>query len=605
MTFEEYKNIESEIPKKPGVYRFINSTDEILYVGKAKNLRKRIASYFTKKYQYAKTRIMISKSFTVLYTIVETEQDALLLENSLVKKHQPKYNIQLKDDKTFPFICIKNERFPRVFLTRKVIKDGSEYLGPYTSVRRVKTILDILRSLFPLRNCNLNLTEENIAKRKFKVCLEFHMKNCLGPCEDLQDEKSYMQSIAQMRKILKGEFGGVIVFLKEQMQFYSENFEFEKAQEIKNKLEILKNYSAKSTIVNPKIHNIDVFGFEEDIANEKYFVNIFKIANGTIIQTKLVELKNKLDESKEEVFAYAIEKLRTEINSTSEEIIIPIDVKLNNDNIKKTIPQRGDKLALLELAQKNVRYYRNQQTIKLSEYSRQAKGNEVLAQLKNDFRLTELPIHIECFDNSNFQGSYPTSSCVVFKNGKPSKKDYRHYNIKTVEGPDDFASMEEVVFRRYRRLLEEGLPLPQLIVIDGGKGQLSSAKKSLVKLEIYGKVAIIGIAKKLEEIYVPDDSLPLLINKKSPSLKVVQQLRNEAHRFAITLHRKKRNTGTLKSEFVDIVGIGEKSIAKLYKHFKSFEAIKKADEKELAKVLDLKKAKIIKSHVEGNDSEKK
>ena len=599
MTTEDYKILEPELPHKPGVYRFYGKEDEILYVGKAKNLKKRVASYFTKNYSFYRIKVLVQNATHLQYTIVETEADALLLENSLIKKYQPKYNIQLKDDKTYPFLCIKNERFPRVFLTRKVIKDGSTYLGPYTSVRRVKTILETLKNIFPLRTCNFNLSEENINAGKFKVCLEYHLGNCIGPCEGFETEEHYNNNITRLQKILKGDTGSVITFLKEEMKTFSHKFEFEKAAEIKKRLEVLKSYQSKSTIVNPKIHNVDVFGIESE--KDRFYVNIFKISNGSIIQTKLIEIKRKLEEQTSEILEYGIAELRQQINSTSTEIVVPLAVNVVDSTIKTiTIPQRGDKLALLELAKRNVQYYRNQQTLKYAENSRAAKGNEVLAQLKNDFRLTELPFHIECFDNSNFQGSYPTSSCVVFKNGKPSKKDYRHYNVKTVEGPNDFASMEEVVYRRYRRLIEEEEPLPQLIIIDGGKGQLSSAVKSLKKLDIYTKVAIAGIAKRLEEIYMPEDSFPLLISKKSPSLKLIQQLRNEAHRFAISLHRKKRNTGTLKSELTDIDGIGQKSIEKLYKHFKSFEAIKNASEANLSEILDKVKAKKLKAHFDKN-----
>ncbi len=595
MTVEDYRQL--DLPDKPGVYRFIDEENQLLYVGKAKNLKKRVSSYFLKKkYDYYRIKVLVQKADRLEFTIVETEQDALLLENSIIKEFQPKYNIQLKDDKTYPYICIKKERFPRVFLTRKIINDGSEYLGPYTSVRKVKTILDLLKQLFPIRTCNFKLTEENINKGKFKVCLEFHMGNCLGPCEGLQSEEQYNANMAQLRHILKGNFSDVIQYLKEAMKAFAEKYEFEKANEFKYKLELLQQYQSKSTIVNPKLNNIEVYAMASD--DVRYYINCFRIANGSIIQTKLVELTAKLNETKEEILSYGILKLRELLKSNYKDLIVPFEVVLSDTELRQAIPQRGDKLKLLELAQKNVQYYRNQQILKYAETSRNKKGMEVVAQIKSDFRLKELPFHIECFDNSNFQGAFPVASMVVFKNGKPSKQEYRHFNIKTVEGPDDYASMEEVVYRRYKRLVEEGESLPQLIIIDGGKGQLNAGKKALEKLEIYGQIAIAGIAKRLEEIFVPDDPYPLLISKKSPSLKVIQQIRNEAHRFAISFHRKKRSTGALKSELSDIEGIGPKSIEKLYQHFKSFKAIKNADLDELGKVINKTQAAKLKAHFE-------
>jgi len=594
MTLATYKeNFEHNIPHKPGVYRFINEEDEVLYVGKAKNLKKRVSSYFNKN-NYGRIKVLVKKASTIKFIIVETEQDALLLENSLIKKYQPRYNIQLKDDKTYPYICIKKERFPRIFLTRRIIKDGSEYLGPYTSVRRVKTILDVLKTIFPLRSCNLNLSDANIKAGKFKVCLEHHLGNCFGPCEDLQTEKNYNESIKQIKQILKGHITKVIVYLKQTMSDYAENFEYEKAAAVKQKLATLEAYQSKSTIVNRSIDNVDVYAMAQE--GKQYFVNCFRLVEGTIIQTKVIELKPKLAETESKILEYGIVALRNQLGSNATEIIVPFEVALPMQGLKVTVPQRGDKLNLLQLAKKNVDYYRNQQTLQNFENKYKKKGNTVLAQLKNDFRLTELPVHIECFDNSNFQGSYPVASMVVFKNGKPDNKSYRHFNIKTVTGPDDFASMEEVVYRRYKRLKEEKLSLPQLIIVDGGKGQLNAAVKSLKKLDLYGKIAVAGIAKRLEEIFMPEDSIPLLINKKSASLKLVQKLRNEAHRFAITFHRKKRSTGSLKSEFTDIKGIGTKSIEKLYLHFKSYDKIKTASENELASILDKNKATLLQKH---------
>jgi len=594
MTLATYKeNFEHNIPHKPGVYRFINEEDEVLYVGKAKNLKKRVSSYFNKN-NYGRIKVLVKKASTIKFIIVETEQDALLLENSLIKKYQPRYNIQLKDDKTYPYICIKKERFPRIFLTRRIIKDGSEYLGPYTSVRRVKTILDVLKTIFPLRSCNLNLSDANIKAGKFKVCLEHHLGNCFGPCEDLQTEENYNESIKQIKQILKGHITKVIVYLKQTMSDYAENFEYEKAAAVKQKLATLEAYQSKSTIVNRSIDNVDVYAMAQE--GKQYFVNCFRLVEGTIIQTKVIELKPKLAETESKILEYGIVALRNQLGSNATEIIVPFEVALPMQGLKVTVPQRGDKLNLLQLAKKNVDYYRNQQTLQNFENKYEKKGNTVLAQLKNDFRLTELPVHIECFDNSNFQGSYPVASMVVFKDGKPDNKSYRHFNIKTVTGPDDFASMEEVVYRRYKRLKEEKLSLPQLIIVDGGKGQLSAAVKSLKKLDLYGKIAVAGIAKRLEEIFMPEDSIPLLINKKSASLKLVQKLRNEAHRFAITFHRKKRSTGSLKSEFTDIKGIGTKSIEKLYLHFKSYDKIKTASENELASILDKNKATLLQKH---------
>lgn len=604
MTHKQYKEkLADVLPNKPGVYRFIGKEDVVLYVGKAKDLKKRVASYFGKN-KYGRIRVLVKKAVTVAFTIVETEQDAFLLENSLIKKYQPRYNIQLKDDKSYPYICIKKERFPRVFLTRRFIKDGSEYLGPYTSVRRVRTILELLKNIFPLRTCNFNLSKANIDKGKFKLCLEYHLGNCLGPCEDLQSEENYNEGIAQMRKILKGHSGAVVQYLKEEMKRLADNYEFEKAATFKNKLDILVEYKSKSTIVNNAINNVDVYAMA--VENNHYYINCFKLVEGTIIQTKIIELMPKLEEVEKDILSYGVLQLREQMNSNAKEIIVPFEVDLPLADLKVTIPQRGDKLSLLQLANKNVEYYRNQQTLKNIDQKYKKRGLEVLAQLKSDFRLTELPVHIECFDISNLQGSYPVASMVVFKDGKPANKDYRHFNIKTVTGPDDFASMEEVVYRRYKRLKEEALPLPQLIIIDGGKGQLSSSVKSLKKLDLYGKIAIAGIAKRLEEIYMPEDSFPLLISKKSPSLKLVQKLRNEAHRFAITFHRKKRSTGSIKSEFTDIRGIGSKSIEKLYQHFKSYEAIRSASVEALSEVLDKNKAVLLAAHfkaVAGDDSE--
>lgn len=587
-----YRKVESKLPNQPGVYRFYAKDDTLLYVGKAKNLKKRVASYFSKNKHYSsRISLMVRKTARVEFTIVDSEQDSLILENTLIKENQPRYNIMLRDDKSYPYICIKNERFPRVFLTRKLIKDGSEYLGPYTSVNRAKSILELLKNLFPLRTCNYSLTEENIMKGKFKICLEHHLGNCLGPCEDLQTEENYNESIKQIRHILKGKSFEVLQYLKTLMKEHAEVYEYEEAEKIKYKIEAMENYKAKSTIVNTKIDKVEAYAIE--MGEKKAYVNYFRISNGAIIQTKMIELTRKLDEEKEELLAYAVESIRLERLSDAKEIYVPFPIILTDESVKITVPKIGDKLKLVELAYKNARFHRNQQMIRNAEKKPNQRALEVLVQLKEDFRLTEIPRHIECFDNSNFQGSSPVASMVVFKEAKPSKKDYRHFHIKTVEGPDDFASMEEVVKRRYTRLLETDSPLPQLIVIDGGKGQLNAAIKSLKVLGIESKVAIAGIAKRLEEIYLPNDPLPLYINKKSQSLKLIQQLRNEAHRFAISFHRKTRDNKVLRSEFHDIKGLGPKSIERLYTHFKSNKSIKEASITELEAIIDKRKAKIL------------
>lgn len=582
----------SQLPKQPGIYKYFNVEGVVIYVGKAKNLKKRVASYFTKKHDNAKTRILVSKIDSIQFTIVETEQDALLLENAMIKKLQPRYNILLKDDKSYPYICIKNERFPRVFLTRQLIKDGSTYLGPFTSVRQVKYILEFLKQIFPLRTCNLNLSKKNIEAEKFKVCLEYHLGNCLGPCESHQSQEDYDNGISQIKSILKGNYGSVKRFFKTKMQEASDAFDFEKAHDIKQRLSLVNQYQSKSTVVNVSINNVDVFAIE---TSDKYSaVSYFKVINGTIIQTRLVEIKKKLDESPEELLLLAIIDLREQVNSNSEEIIIPFEIDFPKSDIKVTIPQIGDKKKLLDLARKNAAYYRKQKETNASlKKSANERKFEVLQQMQKDFRLTELPRHIECFDNSNFQGTNPVASMVLFRDGKPSKKEYRHYKIKTVIGANDFASMEEVVGRRYRRLVEENKPLPQLVIVDGGKGQLSAAMDALEKLNLKGKMAVVGIAKRLEEIYVPGDPVPLYIDKKSASLKLAQQLRNEAHRFAINFHRKLRSKEKLDSEFLKIKGIGPASVQELLVHFKSPQKIKAASLEELRVILDTAKAKAV------------
>jgi len=576
------------LPDSPGVYQYYDKEDKILYVGKAKNLKKRVASYFTKTHENAKTRILVKKIVTIKHIVVNTETDALLLENNLIKKYQPRYNIMLKDDKTYPWICIKKERFPRVFMTRRVIKDGSEYFGPYTSVRTVKVLLDLIRELYPLRTCKYDLSKEKIDAGKYKVCLEYHLGNCKGPCENFQSEENYNEAIKAIRNIVKGNFKESLEKFQEMMMGFAEKMEFEEAQKVKEKLDLLSNYQAKSTIVNPSINNVDVFSI---ISDESYgYVNFFKIANGSIIQSHTTEIKKKLDETDAEILSLAIVEIRQRFNSMSKEVYVPFKVDLG-DTVKVTVPKLGDKKRIIELSERNAKYYRQEQfkQIKIADPDRHVK--RIMAQMQKDLRLSEEPKHIECFDNSNIQGTHPVAACVVFKDGKPSKKEYRHYNIKTVEGPDDFASMEEVVFRRYKRLLAEDEPLPQLIVIDGGKGQLSSALKSLDLLGLRGKIAIIGIAKRLEEIYYPGDPIPIYLDKKSESLKIIQFLRNEAHRFGITLHRNKRSKSAIQSELEQIPAIGKQTITSLLRKFKSAKRVKNATFEELKAVVGDARAK--------------
>ncbi len=578
------------LPDSPGVYQYYDKQDNILYVGKAKNLKKRVGSYFTKSHENAKTRILVQKIVSIKHIVVTTETDALLLENNLIKKYQPRYNIMLKDDKTYPWICIKKERFPRIFMTRRVIKDGSEYYGPYTNVRTVKVLLDLIRELYPLRTCKYDLSREKIAEKKYKVCLEYHLGNCSGPCEDFQNEDSYNDTIKAIRNIVKGNFKESLNKFHEIMKAFADKMEFEEAQKIKEKLDLLSNYQSKSTIVSPSINNVDVFSI---ISDESYgYVNFFKIANGSIIQSHTTEIKKKLDETDKRILEMAVVEIRQRFNSISKEVYVPFEIDLG-DEIKVTVPKLGDKKRIVELSERNAKYYRQEQfkQIKISDPDRHVK--RIMTQMQKDLRLSEEPRHIECFDNSNIQGTNPVAACVVFKEGKPSKKEYRHYNIKTVEGPDDFASMEEVVFRRYKRLLSENLPLPQLIVIDGGKGQLSSALKSLDLLDLRGKIAIIGIAKRLEEIYYPGDPIPMYLDKRSETLKIVQFLRNEAHRFGITLHRNKRSKSAIQSELEQIPNIGKQTITSLLKKFKSAKRVKMATIEELKELLGDSRAKKI------------
>tara|TARA_R110001583_G_scaffold43445_16_gene138230 strand:- start:5906 stop:7693 length:1788 start_codon:yes stop_codon:yes gene_type:complete len=580
----------STLPKSPGVYQFYDDEDKILYVGKAKNLKKRVSSYFTKNHEYGKTRILVKKIKHIKHIVVSTESDALLLENNLIKKYRPRYNVLLKDDKSYPWICIKNERFPRIFPTRKLIKDGSEYFGPYTSMYTVKTLLELIKNIYPIRTCNYDLSQEKINAGKYKVCLEYHLGNCLGPCEGFQSIGDYDRQVSEIRDILKGNFKSSLQSFKNKMKSLADEMRFEEAQQFKDKINVLENYQSKTTIVNPKINNVDVFSIITDDAFA--YINFLQLSHGSIIRSHTMEIKKKLDEKDEDLLQLAIFELRQRFNSESKELYVPFKVVVE-PHLKVTIPKLGDKRKILDLSIRNAKYYRQERFNQIKIMDPERHTNRIMAQMKIDLRLSEEPRHIECFDNSNIQGSNPVAACVVFKNGKPSKKEYRHYNIKTVEGPDDFASMEEVVFRRYKRLLNEGQPLPQLIVIDGGKGQLSSALRSLDVLGLRGKIAIIGIAKRLEEIYFPEDPIPLYLDKKSESLKIVQQLRNEAHRFGITFHRNKRSKAAINSELENIEGIGEKTASDLLKKFKSVKRIKSASLDNLTAVVGMAKAKKI------------
>jgi excinuclease ABC subunit C len=581
-TPDEVKNF----PKKPGVYRFYNKTSEVIYVGKAKNLKARVTSYFNDLgTQNRKTYKMVSEILSIEFTIVNSEFDALLLENSLIKQYQPKYNILLKDDKSFPYITVVKEPFPRIYSTRRVYRSRGKYFGPYTSVRAMKSVLELIRNLYHVRTCNLNLAREQIEKGKYKVCLEYHIGKCKAPCVGLQSEDDYLDDIRLAEDILKGNLAPVRGYFKDQMQMAATKMEFEYAQTMKDKLELLEKFQSRTVIVNQNLTDIDVFGITSD--EKMAYVNYLKIANGSIILSKTVEVKKKLDESDAELLAQIIFDLRQSYKSDSKEILTNIEIEYELD-VESRVPKIGDKKKLVDLAMKNALYYKKE---KLNAAKPEGyRERRVLEQLQNDLQLTTLPEHIECFDNSNLGGSHPVASMVYFKNGKPAKKEYRKYNIKTVEGPNDFASMEEIVYRRYKRLMEENTDLPDLVVVDGGKGQLSSAVSALKKLEIYGQVPIIGIAKRLEEIYFPNDEFPIHISKKSESLKLLQHIRNEAHRFAITFHRSKRSKGAINTSLSEIEGIGTKTAEKLLKHFKSVKKIKAASPEEIEKVIGKAKA---------------
>ncbi|WP_458628003.1 excinuclease ABC subunit UvrC [Winogradskyella sp. PC D3.3] len=575
------------LPHQPGVYQYFDADERLIYVGKAKDIKKRVSSYFTKHHDYGKTRVLVKNIASVKHIVVETENDALLLENNLIKKYKPKYNVLLKDDKSYPWICIKKERFPRVFPTRRVIKDGSEYFGPYTSMKTVKTLLGLIKGLYQLRTCNYDLSETKINTGKYKVCLEYHLGNCKGACEGYESEEEYAANITAIREILKGNFKDSLQQFRIQMRQHAEAMQFEDAQKIKEKLEVLENYQAKSTIVNPKINNVDVFSI---VSDETYaYVNFLQLSYGSIIRSHTLELKKKLQETDLQLLELSITEIRQRFNSNSKEIYVPFKVNLGGE-LKITVPKLGDKKSILDLSIRNAKYYRMDKLKQIKIVDPDRHANRIMAQMKADLHLSEEPRHIECFDNSNIQGTNPVAACVVFKNGKPSKKDYRNFNIKTVEGPDDFASMEEVVYRRYKRLKEEEQPLPQLIIIDGGKGQLSSALKSLDVLGLRNEIAIIGIAKRLEELFYPDDPIPLYLDKKSETLKVIQQLRNEAHRFGIEHHRNRRSKGALTTELENIPGVGEQTIIDLMKQFKTVKRIANAKLDELEAVVGVSRA---------------
>jgi len=588
---DKLKLLVALLPEKPGIYQYFNSEDKIIYVGKAKNLRKRVSSYFNKDHDSIKTNILVSKIADIKHIIVETEEEALLLENTLIKKYQPRYNVLLKDDKTYPWICIKNEPFPRIILTRSLTHDGSTWFGPYGSVKMVRTLLEFIRQIYQIRTCTLNLSEEQIWKGKYTVCLENHIGNCLAPCIGKQSEDNYNQTITDVKNILKGNIMQVINHLKETMMQFASELRFEEAHDVKGKIELLENYRSKSTVVNPDIHNVDVFTILDDIGIA--YVNFLKVANGAIIQSHTIEIKKKLDETKEELLEIAIGEIRQKIFSDANEILIPFPIEIELSNVKFTIPQRGDKVKLIELSERNLKYYRFEKLKQMSKVDPEMHTNRIMETMKRDLNLDRQPRHIECFDNSNLQGTNAVAACVVFKDGKPSKKDYRHFNIKTVDGPDDFASMEEVLRRRYSRLLEENQPLPDLVVIDGGKGQLHSAINIFEELQLFPKVMLISIAKRLEEIFKPGDPIPLYLDKNSESLKVIQNLRDEAHRFGITHHRNKRSKAFIVSELHSIEGIGDKTADALLAHFKSIDNIKNATTDELARVVGKAKALVL------------
>jgi excinuclease ABC subunit C len=593
MTNSEFQNIAQTIPRNPGIYKYYNKENELLYVGKAKDLRKRVSSYFFKNLTSYKTHELVSRIHHIEFTIVNSEQDAFFLENSLIKNFQPRFNINLKDDKSYPYIVIKNEPFPRIFLTRKHIEDGSEYLGPYTSVHRVRELLGFIRQTIPIRTCALNLTQKNIERKKFKVCLEYHLGNCKGPCEALQNEVDYKEGIQQIKNLLKGNLNPVINHFKNEMKGLAEKMEFEKAELIKKKIDFLKNYQSKSVVANPRLSEMDIFSIMK--YEEKAYINYLMVQNGTIVQTKTILTENFLDETQEEILAFAVAQLRSTFNSKAKEIIVPFTISYPENEIVITVPKGGDKKKLLDLSEKNAQYFidelKNKHRLKLDK-----KNNDkldLLKQVKQDLRLSQIPFHIECFDNSNFQGSYPVSAMVCFKNGVPSKKDYRHFNVKTVEGINDFATMKEAVYRRYKRVIEESLPWPDLVIIDGGKGQLSAAAEALHELNVTGKTTLAGLAKSVEEIFFTGDHESLKLPYDNETLKFIRSIRDEVHRFGITHHRKRRTKGVFKNELEEVKGIGKETANKLLKEFKSVKNIREKDVGEISRIIGKTKAAIL------------
>ena len=582
------------LPSEPGVYRYYDKNGQLLYVGKAKNLKNRVLTYFNKNLSGYRTRIMVGKIHRLETTIVPSEYDALLLENNLIKEHQPFYNVMMKDDKTFPWICIKNEDFPRIFLTRTKIKDGSEYYGPYAKVRPAKVLLDTIKHIYKIRTCSLNLAPEKIAEGKYKVCLEYHIKNCEGPCEGLESKEDYDQKVDAIRGIIKGDFRLAREYLVKQMMRHAENLQFENAQIIKERLDALENYQEKHTVVNANIDDVDVFGMTSD--DTAAYVNYFKIRNGNIIQSFTTEIKKVLEEADEDIMEEAIVEIRNKFSSTSREVLLPFHISVEIPNVKLIVPKMGDKKRIVELSEKNAKEYRLEKLKQVQIVDPERHTNRIMAEMQKLLRMPVEPRHIEGFDNSNIQGTNPVSACVVFKDGKPSKSDYRIFHPKTVEGPNDFATMEEVIYRRYKRLLDENEPLPQLILIDGGKGQLSSAVKSLKLLGLYGKITIIGIAKRLEEIYFPEDSIPLYLDKKSETLKILQRVRDESHRFGVKHHRTRRKNSTIKTELEEIPGVGEKTIELLLSKLKSVKRIREASLETLEEILGKSKAKMVWSY---------
>lgn len=588
---DEIKSTLVVIPHQPGCYQFFDEHDTVIYVGKAKDLKKRVSSYFNKHHDHPKTRILVRKIRKIKYIVVNSEEDTFLLENNLIKQLKPRYNVMLKDDKTYPYIVVKNEYFPRVYKTRSIVKDGSKYFGPYTSVQAVNALLDIFRRVYKVRTCRLNLTPENIAAGKFKVCLEYHIKRCEGPCESLQTLDAYNRNIAEIVEILKGNVAIIEKQLLDKMEVLSAELQFEEAHKLKEKFQLIQNFREKSQVVSSIHYNLDVFSIEE--SEQSAYINYLHVVNGSVNQAYTFEYKKKLDETREELLGMGIVEMRQRFGSEVKEIIVPILPDLILPDVEFTIPQRGEKRKLLHLSEKNVKQYKIDKLKKAEMLNPEQRTTRILKGMQKDLQLKELPWHIECFDNSNIQGTNPVAACVVFKKAKPSKKDYRHYNVKSVVGPDDFASMREIVERRYSRLVKEGSPLPQFIVIDGGKGQLHAAVESLQKIGLYGKIAIIGIAKRLEEIYFPEDPVPLYIDKNSETLKLIQQVRDEAHRFGITFHRQKRSNSQTSSELDQVKGIGPETKKKLLTHFKSTKKIKEATKEQLISTIGKSKAEII------------